>query len=127
SNGRALVCIYLYGGNDSNNLVVPFSQYSSYASARGGLAIPKDDLLRVTSRSTQEEYGFHPAMPEAQALFQSGTLAVVSNVGSAGGAGPLDPALRFVRPGYAVPGWAARIANVPEPGEGSIFGDLPPI
>src|SRR5579863_3043287 len=38
SNGRAVVCVYLFGGNDANNMIVPLSQYAPYAAARGGLA-----------------------------------------------------------------------------------------
>ena len=38
SSNRALVCIYLFGGNDSNNMLVPLGAYDSYAGIRGRLA-----------------------------------------------------------------------------------------
>src|ERR1700678_1112302 len=49
---KALVCIFLQGGNDSNNLVIPTiqSQYNNYASIRTPvLAIPHSAVLGVTS------------------------------------------------------------------------------
>src|SRR5580693_2666993 len=48
---KALVCIFLQGGNDSNNLVIPTitSQYANYASIRTPvLAIPSSAILGVT-------------------------------------------------------------------------------
>ena len=124
SNGRALVCIYLFGGNDANNMIVPLSQYAAYAAARGGLGIPRDELLRVRTGARQEEYGFHPSFSELQILFQSGTMAVVGNVGGANGAPGIDPSLRYVRPGYALPGWAADAAGVSGQSDGSVLTDL---
>jgi uncharacterized protein (DUF1501 family) len=46
---RALVCLFLYGGNDANNMVVPRddTNYASYANARGPLALAKDSLLPI--------------------------------------------------------------------------------
>src|SRR4030095_10764223 len=38
SDYRALVCVFLYGGNDGNNTVVPYDDYASYAAGRGGAA-----------------------------------------------------------------------------------------
>src|ERR1700710_1335433 len=47
---KALVCLFLYGGNDANNVIVPndTSGYASYAAARGSLAIPQSSLLPLT-------------------------------------------------------------------------------
>ena len=57
---RALVCIFLNGGNDGNNMVVDLNQYNSYATARGvDLAIPQASLLPVSPVSGGS-YGFHP-------------------------------------------------------------------
>src|SRR5687768_15535692 len=43
---KALVCIFLYGGNDANNLLIPNdSFYSQYAGPRANLAIPQASLL----------------------------------------------------------------------------------
>jgi len=79
---RALVCIYLGGGNDSFNLVVPndASGYASYAAARGSLAVAQDQLLPITPLSGGS-YGFHPSCPDLQDLFNSSELSVVSNIG----------------------------------------------
>ena len=115
SNGRAVVCIYLFGGNDANNMVIPLSQYAAYQAARGGLAIAQSELLPVQAAATQEQYAFHPAMPEMPALFQSGTLAVVANAGGVEGAPSIDPSLRYLRPGYVLPGWAVDSVRLPEP------------
>lgn len=79
---KALVCVFLNGGNDGNNMFVSLDQYASYSSARNaaGLAIPQANLLPVSPVSGGS-YGFHPNMPEAQALFNSGKLAVLCNNG----------------------------------------------
>jgi len=78
---RALVCIFLNGGNDGNNLLVSLDQYPAYASARGvDLAILQANLLQV-SPATGGSYGFHPNMPEIRDLFNLGKVAVVTNVG----------------------------------------------
>jgi uncharacterized protein (DUF1501 family) len=78
---KALVCIFLNGGNDGNNVLVDLNQYASYASGRGvDIAIPQAQLLPV-SPSGGGSFGFHPNMPEVQALFNQGRLAVVCNNG----------------------------------------------
>ena len=44
---RALVCVFLFGGNDSNNTIIPMddASYSAYKSIRGSLALSSSDLL----------------------------------------------------------------------------------
>ena len=81
---RALVCILLAGGNDSFNMIVPRDpdEYNDYAGARSDLALDRDALLPVSPRSLDRDFGFHPSMPEAQALFDADRLAVVTNVGT---------------------------------------------
>ncbi|HLK63207.1 MAG TPA: DUF1501 domain-containing protein [Bryobacteraceae bacterium] len=128
ANGRAVVCIYLFGGNDANNMIVPLSQYGSYAAARVNLAIAQDELLPVRTAATQEDYGFHPSLTELQPLFQSGAMAVAANVGSADGPATIDSSLHYFRPGYATPGWAADAAGVGAPSDsGSLLSGLPQI
>ena len=81
---RALVCVFLYGGNDSFNMFVPRSDepYNLYAQARRNLAVSNDQLIGVSpTASDGAQYGFHPAAPELADLFNSGKLAVVGNVG----------------------------------------------
>jgi uncharacterized protein (DUF1501 family) len=82
TNYRALVCVFLNGGNDGNNMFVSLDQYANYAIARNaaGLAIPQANLLPV-SPASGGSYGFHPNMPEMQSLFNSGKLAVLCNNG----------------------------------------------
>ena len=79
---KALVCIFLLGGNDGNNLLVPMSStgYQAYAAARDALALPQGDLLAVSTPSG-DAYGFHPQTPSLASLFSQQKLAVVANVG----------------------------------------------
>jgi hypothetical protein len=122
---RALVCVYVFGGFDSNNMIVPLQAYDSYSALRGPLATPRGALVPVTSGLDQAQYGFHPALAEVAGLFQEGTLAVVGNVGSEMPTAPPDPYLSYFRGGYATPGWAARIADVTEEDQKSLFVDFP--
>jgi uncharacterized protein (DUF1501 family) len=80
---KALVCVFLFGGNDSNNMVVPFSSsgYASYQSIRSVLALPQNSLLPIASPSAGS-FGFHPKFTELQALFNQKHLAVMANVGT---------------------------------------------
>ena len=75
---KALVCVFLFGGNDANNLIVPLSSkdYSNYAAIRAGLAIPQGQLLPVMPKSLGVPYGFHPKFAEVQSLFNQGLKAL---------------------------------------------------
>lgn len=82
---RALVCVFLYGGNDSNNLVVPqdAERYRAYVSLRGPLALQGTQLTPpVFSKTGNSPYAFHSGLAELAQLFSAGQLAVVANVGS---------------------------------------------
>jgi uncharacterized protein (DUF1501 family) len=86
---RALVCVFLFGGNDSNNMIVPFTTtgYSGYATARGaqsasGLALPQSSLLPITDLTGQANYALHPQMSGLQGLWAQGKMATLFNVGS---------------------------------------------
>jgi uncharacterized protein (DUF1501 family) len=82
---KALVCLFLAGGNDSFNMLVPTSagEYAAYAKARSGLALATDTLLGITpSNLGGRTFGLHPSMPELRDLFNQGKLGFVSNVGS---------------------------------------------
>ena len=84
SDYKALVCVFLFGGNDSWNMVVPRSdaEYAVYAASRQNLAVDRTTLLPINPLgSANAPYGFNPAMPELAALFEQGRLAVVANVG----------------------------------------------
>lgn len=78
---RALVCVFLFGGNDANNTVVPIDGYAAYAAARGALTIPQDQLLPISVPSAKAMFGLHPSLTRLQSLWQAGRLAVVTNVG----------------------------------------------
>jgi uncharacterized protein (DUF1501 family) len=82
---RALVCVFLNGGNDGNNTVVPLDAagYQAYANARNaaGLAIPQASLLSLTPPSIGTPFGLHPSLVELQTLWAQQKLAVVCNVG----------------------------------------------
>ncbi len=86
SGYKALVCVFLNGGNDSNNMVVPkYTQgYAQYGAARTpqGLAIPRDNLLSITPTGLNLEFGLHPAMTGLHQLWQQQKLAVACNVGT---------------------------------------------
>lgn len=79
---QALVCLYLAGGNDGHNTVVPLSSagYSQYKSVRQGLAIASGSLLPISNGGAS--YGLHPSLPAIQSLYNAGHAAVVSNVGN---------------------------------------------
>jgi uncharacterized protein (DUF1501 family) len=80
---RALVCVFLHGGNDSHNLLIPTNeeQYGLYKESRQGLAIPREDLLRL-SLNDGSDYGFTPNMPNMKKLFDEKKAAILSNVGA---------------------------------------------
>ena len=82
---RALVCVFLRGGNDGCNLIVPSDPagYAIYAASRGSLALPKSALLPVSAANPQgSTWGLHPSVPELQDLFESGQLAILGNCGT---------------------------------------------
>ncbi len=80
---KALICVFMLGGNDGHNLIVPLggSQYPAYTAARGGLALPLNQLLPV-SDPVLGPFGLHYAMPELQSIYNQGAMAVVANVGN---------------------------------------------
>ena len=83
SGYQALVCIFLAGGNDGHNTVVPITtaqqNYSLYQQGRGPLAIAQGALLPVANG--QDTYGLHPSLVELQALYNQGKAAILANVG----------------------------------------------
>jgi uncharacterized protein (DUF1501 family) len=91
---KALVCIFLGGGNDANNWIVPNSNadYAAYAAIRGNLALPQSSLLTLRTGPSASDpaftdgdghtYGFHPTCIEMQTLFGEGKLVPVLNTGT---------------------------------------------
>lgn len=84
---KALVCVFLFGGNDSFNMVVPRSaaEYAAYASSRQNLAIAQASLLPINPLVPDPNgalYGLHPSMSEVATLFeQDEACAIVANLG----------------------------------------------
>lgn len=80
---QALVCIYLAGGNDGHNTVIPIQtaqqNYGLYQTGRQTLALPQGSLLPI--HNGNDVYGLHSKLPEIQALYNAGKAAVLANVG----------------------------------------------
>jgi uncharacterized protein (DUF1501 family) len=96
SGYKALVCVFLNGGNDSHNTVVPYlgAEYTAYNTARrsstsapnglavnNGLALPQSALDTATQRLGTTGLALHPAMTRLGGLFNSNKLAIVANCG----------------------------------------------
>jgi uncharacterized protein (DUF1501 family) len=128
---KALVCIFLYGGNDSNNMIVPTdaTQNGRYQAIRGPLALGSSSLTPLNNVN----FALHSSMPEVAALFNSGAAALISNVGTLNtpmtrslylAANPNVPTNLFSHPdqqeewqnaaasGATATGWAGRISDV---------------
>lgn len=131
---RAAVCVFLFGGCDSNNLVVPASDagYGAYLNARRSLAIPRGELALIQT-PTGETYGLHPHLAPFKALYGAGRMAVLANVGALVAPVTRDQVLNNTAPlpdnllshadqqtlwqtmlnGVAAPsGWGGRLADV---------------
>lgn len=82
---KALVCLFLYGGNDANNMLIPREPvaYSAYARDRGILALPLGDILPLANPTDDgRQFGLHPALAPLQPIFNGGKLAFICNVGT---------------------------------------------
>ena len=86
---KALVCIFLFGGSDTGNVVIPFDDYADYAKARPntttGIGIPQSSLLQINPPSVGSRFGLHPSLTSPTGglydLWNAGKAAVVCNVG----------------------------------------------
>ena len=74
---RVLVIVYLNGGNDGLNTVIPVDQYAIYQSLRSNIALPQNTLLALDGTATM---AFHPAMTGMRDLYNSGRLTVLNSV-----------------------------------------------
>ena len=98
---KALVCVFMFGGNDSSNMVMPSTNYAQYLAGRPlscGINIPNvgsppntiaaagntmGPMLAINPANVPGAvFGLHPAMPEIQSLFNGGKCAILCNVGS---------------------------------------------
>ena len=127
---KALVCLFLSGGNDANNMLVPFDArgYANYAALRGPVALAQSALL---PSNALPGFALHPSLSNLRALIDAGNAAVVANVGTlvqplnrtqymAGGTTPwnlfshLDQTQEWQNAsisGETHSGWAGRIAD----------------
>ena len=86
---KALVCVFMFGGNDGHNVVVPWPklsdgvtpnpEYTTYSNGRGALALAQNKLLPINAGT--KSYGLNYGLPELQSLYQQGRMAVLANVG----------------------------------------------
>jgi uncharacterized protein (DUF1501 family) len=83
---KALVCVFLYGGVDGNNLLVPmdsagYAQYSAVRPPASNVNLTQAQLLPIQPATGGTPYGLHPQLTELQPLFSQGKLAILANVG----------------------------------------------
>jgi uncharacterized protein (DUF1501 family) len=92
SGYKALVCVFLFGGNDSHNTIVPYqsAEYNAYLAARGGLAssnglaLPQGSLNPLVApggSAASASLALHPAMTRIGSLYSAGKMAIVANCG----------------------------------------------
>jgi uncharacterized protein (DUF1501 family) len=83
SNYQALVCVFLGGGNDGHNTIIPLKtgrqDYSTYKKGREILALPENTLLPIGHGA--DSYGLHPSLTEIQGLYNQGSAGILANVG----------------------------------------------
>lgn len=79
---KALVCVFLFGGNDANNMVVPLAPaaYAAYQGVRQTVALPQATLLPAPAVNGTL-YGLHPRFVDIHPLWAQRRLAAVLNVG----------------------------------------------
>ena len=78
---KALVCVFLFGGNDGNNTIVPNdSRYAAYQAMRPNISLAQAALLPVGAQGTS--YGLHPRLLNVQRLYNAQRVALLFNVGT---------------------------------------------
>ena len=87
SDYKALVCVFMFGGNDGNNTLIPIDTagYGQYATARpesSGINLARASLLPVQPANLGTPYGLHPSLTELQTLFAQNKMAILANVGT---------------------------------------------
>ena len=82
---KALVCVFLFGGNDANNMIIPVTDYAQYATTRtaaSNVAITQAQLIAFNAASSGKSYGFHPSFASLAPTYAAGKLAVIANAGT---------------------------------------------
>lgn len=146
SDYKALVCVFLFGGNDYANTLPPYDQasYNLYAAARQNLAHGRDTLTPtllnpVAALAGDRQYALAPTMAPLLPIFDAGRMAVVLNVGTlvqpttkaqyTSRSVPLPPKLfshndqqsywQASNPEGATSGWGGRMGDLLQSGNGS--------
>ncbi len=86
---KALVCVFLYGGNDYANTVVPYdlASHTAYTNQRAAIAIDRASLGGTVLNPTTalpggRQYALAPELSPLVPLFDAGQMAVMLNVGT---------------------------------------------
>jgi uncharacterized protein (DUF1501 family) len=86
---KALVCVFMYGGNDNHNTVVPYDDihHAQYEAIRTTIALPKADLAATVitpdnAWTDGRQMALHPALLPLKTLFDSGQVALAMNMGT---------------------------------------------
>jgi uncharacterized protein (DUF1501 family) len=86
---KALVCVFLYGGNDYANTLVPYdtTNYTAYQAQRTAIAIARDTLAGTvlaptTALPDSRQYALAPELAPLMPLFNAGQMAVMLNIGT---------------------------------------------
>ena len=142
---KALVCIFLYGGNDYANTLPPYDQasYNLYQAQRSNIALDRASLaataLSPTNSLGGRQFALAPAMASLMPVFNAGKMAVVMNVGTlvqpttkaqySAASVPLPPKLfshndqqsyfQASSPEGATSGWGGRIGDLFQSGNGT--------
>lgn len=146
SDYKALVCVFLYGGNDYANTLPPYDQasYALYQAARSNIALDRAALAAtvlnpVTALAGGRQYALAPTLSPLLPLFNAGKMAVALNVGTlvqpttkaqySANSVPLPPKLfshndqqsywQASNPEGATSGWGGRIGDLFQSGNGS--------
>ncbi|WP_205622458.1 DUF1501 domain-containing protein [Vibrio neptunius] len=85
---KALVCVFLYGGMDNHDVVIPYDKqnYNHWASIRRALMSPttrrsRNDLLPLSNVQGSQQFALPPELSELHALYERGNAAIMANVG----------------------------------------------
>ncbi|MCC7327343.1 MAG: DUF1501 domain-containing protein [Burkholderiales bacterium] len=85
SGYKAIVCVFLFGGSDSNNMIIPYTDYSQYSAVRtpaSNVGYAQSQLLQFSAPSHGKMFGFHPDMTSVAPVYAAGKMAVLANAGT---------------------------------------------
>ncbi len=146
SDYKALVCVFLYGGNDYANTVVPYdpASYAAYQAQRAAIALPRESLASTvlnpaTALPGGRQYALAAQLAPLVPIFDAGQMAVLLNIGTlvqptsktqyANKSVPLPPKLfshndqqsvwQSSSPEGSTSGWGGRIGDLFAAGNGN--------